>query len=487
MHFLTPTNPYQPDDTMTEEIQKEAEAGAALLMEKKMKRSSSTCAVENTRVSTKKFQKKMRYALVITLLITTFSGCIEQSPASPEPEPPMTPGSTVTGCVTADDGTSIPDVEVAFFSQKTLTDENGCFSFEGVSPGTGTLSVRKEGFAEVIVLVEARADVSVDTGTIILPQASGDIVRVEELPREEYVPGPDADTLIHYYIDMGFDEEGSVRVEYAQGTTVVTGLTTSTSSAFVFENNGAAGILFDFSEELKEIRVGDIVLVGSFGAEIEEYVFILPLQEDSAENEESQIFFGNYFGLHHNTPGLSTEMQMNHPVLRIGADTKGILAGVRDKNGLGLPNVEDEKKLYQIFFNKKMEKPAASVFNKRIMSIREDLVHPDLIRNLRGLVNILVSVPSGFQGLIAAVSGYSAVAWELCEAFREAVKEMKDHLKSEWMSLVNEEMKYIEKAELKEDLKKVYEELLQKKIEEREVLISQGGGCEGSEVREIEK
>jgi hypothetical protein len=228
-------------------------------------------------------------------------------------------------------------------------------------------------------------------------------------------------------------------------------------------------------------------LVGSFEAEIEEYACVLPLQEDSAEHEASYIFFKNYFGLPHTTRGLSTEMQMNHTILQGGAHPDSVLAGVRDKNGLGLPNVEDEKKLYEIFFNKKMEKPAASVFNKKIMNIHKDLVHPDLLRNLRGLVNIIASVPSGFQGFIVAVSGYSAVATELCEAFREAIKEMKDRLESEWMTLVNEEMEYIEKIKLKEDLKKVYEEILEKKKKEREILISQGKGCEGSEVKEIEK
>lgn len=396
-------------------------------------------------------------------------------------------------------------------SQRTLTDEKGCFSFENVDPGKNKLSVRKEGFSEVIVIVEAQKNGSVDMGTIMLPSKFEDITRIEELAEEEYVPGPDADNFIQYYTDMGFERTGAVRVEHTGRKTTITALATSTSSAFVFENDGAAGILFDFSERLKEIRVGNMVLVGSFGAEIEEYILLFPQEEiTSDEDEKSHKIFlekrkfvlsyssnpvgvSKDFSLLHRTCGFSggqTESSVSVSANTKGvlsANTKSTLPAIDKRIPLRFPNAKDEKEFYQIFYNKKMEKPAAHLFNKEIMRIREDLAHPDPLRNVRGLVNIIVSVPTGFQDLLLAVSGYSTVAVELCEALREAIQEMKERLENEWIELIDEEQKYIDLMEVSERLKKVYEDLLQKKIEEKEKIIEQGKGCEGSEVKKIEK
>jgi hypothetical protein len=234
-------------------------------------------------VARRKFQKKLSIAVIIVMIIQFFSGCMEQTPAT----------AHITGCVTAEDGSCIPGVKVTFLLKETFTDAKGSFSLE-VSPGTGKLSLSKEGCLEVAIVVKAVAKESIDTEPIVLPKKSGVIIKIEELTEEEYVPGPDADNFIQYYTDMGFDEIGAVQMECTAGTMNVFSLVTSTESAFVLEGSGTAGIVFDFSEEVKEIHTGDMVLSTAFDSD-EWHTDIPSLHDVEWGSEEDEKTFQKIF------------------------------------------------------------------------------------------------------------------------------------------------------------------------------------------------
>lgn len=144
--------------------------------------------------------------------------------------------------------------------QETLSDEEGYFSLE-CPPGAHRLSLSKEGFATTTIAVTLE-DTTVNTGTIVLLQSEY-IVTIEEV--EGYVS---QEKYIAYYTGKGFKELGTIRVEYTEGMPLyVTTLITSTQSVFVLEDEGATGVLFDFSTRTKEIYMGEFVLTAPFGGD----------------------------------------------------------------------------------------------------------------------------------------------------------------------------------------------------------------------------
>jgi hypothetical protein len=387
--------------------------------------------------SSKRVWKKKSAALIVLLVIA--SGCTDEAPA---------PAAAVTGSVVAEDGSSIAGVTVTCCSHETVTDDSGTFSFENLSPGGCRLSLHKEGFVEIVVFVEPRADTSIDTGEILMCEKHGDIVQIEELP-EDYVPGVEAEVLIHYYCDIGFEKGDSARVVYATGAVNVTSLTTATQSAFVVESSGAAGIMIDFSQQIKEIRVGDIALTAPFGGEIGERVSVfVPQESETAESEEEPFNWIEKKGATGFDRGVNIWGGILHPLsfraeegsslillqgtVSCGSTAAGgMLWGDTRIDGAGLPNAEDEKEFNKIFIEKKKKKPAAGEFNDKVADIIEDLLHPDFLRKAYGLVTILASLPTNFQEFLTAATDLYQVALELGEALKEAAVEMKAYLEKE--------------------------------------------------------
>lgn len=161
----------------------------------------------------KRFQKRVSIALAVILVFSSIPGCVEQ-----------TPPLTVTGCILSEDGGAIPEAKVAYLQYETFTDEEGCFSLEDVSPGTGDLSLSKEGCVTMTTIVTVTD--SVDVGTVVLPEKYGDIAVVEGAAK--YEPGVAAEDMIHYYSTMGFDELGTIKAEYAAEPIYITVLKSST-------------------------------------------------------------------------------------------------------------------------------------------------------------------------------------------------------------------------------------------------------------------
>ena len=257
----------------------------------------------------RRFQKKVPIILVVILVFQLISGCMEQ-------KPPL----TITGCILSEDGSHIPDVKVTYLQHETSTDAEGCFSLE-VPPGTGSLSLNKEGFIPIQTVVTVSD--SLDVGTIVLPKMYVDITVVEEVI--DYEHGSAAGDVIHYYSTAGFDEQGTIKVEYATITEPmhITVLVTSTQSAFVIEHDGALGIMFDFSEKHKELYMGDIIFTTAFGGEWDVHLF----------SEQELVW-----------------------------------------------NSEDDEEFRELFSEKMEEDSEAAEFIRKIENIVEDSVHPDVFR-----------------------------------------------------------------------------------------------------------
>ena len=257
----------------------------------------------------RRFQKKVPITLVVILVFQLISGCMEQ-------KPPL----TITGCILSEDGSHIPDVKVTYLQHETSTDAEGCFSLE-VPPGTGSLSLNKEGFIPIQTVVTVSD--SLDVGTIVLPKMYVDITVVEEVI--DYEHGSAAGDVIHYYSTAGFDEQGTIKVEYATITEPmhITVLVTSTQSAFVIEHDGALGIMFDFSEKRKELYMGDIIFTAAFGGEWDVHLF----------SEQEPVW-----------------------------------------------NSEDDEEFQELFSEKMEEDSEAAEFIRKIENIVEDSVHPDVFR-----------------------------------------------------------------------------------------------------------
>lgn len=260
----------------------------------------------------RRFQKKVFITLFVILVIQSISGCMEQ-------KPPL----TIKGCIVSEDGSAIANVKVSYLQKETFTDEEGCFALEA-SPGTGNLSLSKDGFIEVRTYIDVSD--SIDVGTMILLEKYGDITVIEEVT--EYEPGSAAENVFSYYSTTGFDELGTIKAEYAAVTEplYITVLVTSTQSAFVIESDGAVGIMFDFSEKRKELYMGDIVFTAAFGGEWYVQLF----------SEQELVW-----------------------------------------------NSEDDEDFQELFSEKMEEASDAAEFIKRIESITEDSVHPDILLRAR--------------------------------------------------------------------------------------------------------
>ncbi len=193
-----------------------------------------------------------RWSALLLILIMCLSECVTQAP-------PLKMAG-VTGYVIQEDGGGLPGVKVTNGVQETLSDEEGYFSLECL-PGAHRMSLSKEGFATTNIAVTLE-DTTINAGTIVLLESEY-ITSIEEV--EGYVS---EEKFIAYYTGKGFKVLGTIRVEYTEGMPLyVTTLITSTQSVFVLENEGATGVLFDFSTRTKEIYMGEFGLTAPFGGD----------------------------------------------------------------------------------------------------------------------------------------------------------------------------------------------------------------------------
>lgn len=216
---------------------------------------------------------RKQWVSIILMLILPFSGCVTQPPS---------PTAAVKGRVAAEDGIGIPGVKVTHDYGEAFSDDEGYFSLE-CSPGVCSLSFSKEGHAKMTIVITV-ADTGTDTGVIVMLQ-SEHVLHIEELTA--YVS---TENLIDSYIMKGFENLGTIRVEYTEGALYITTLVTSTQSGFVLEHQEAAGVVFDFSAYTKEIHMGEIGLTAPFGTD-EWHAFIEESWSSQEDEEEIQYNF----------------------------------------------------------------------------------------------------------------------------------------------------------------------------------------------------
>lgn len=435
-----------------------------------------------------RFKKNLGTILVIMMVIQVFSGCLDQKPPS-----------TVTGHVTAEDGSYIPDVKVTFLGKETFTDEEGYFSFD-VPPGAGNLSLSKEGFVEIAIVVEV-ADESIDTKTVVLPEEFGDIVRIGESTEEEYTPSPEAENLIQYYSGMGFDQIGTVRVEYTTGIMNITTLITSTKSAFVIESEGAGSIMFDFTEKVKEIRVEEFVFTASFDALPGEYVVTLQEEFEWGSAEDLEDFQRIFAEKNEEEPEPSEASEFIKSLMEIDEDSvhPDLLYIVHEptekihtKNVfLAFGGAEKEV----VLISPQQDVTSASQHDRKGLTRNFEPLY--LIQQHWGFINTVVH---GLHGVMYPPPKWGIVAWWQRQLKKFAALDKKRELVFERRKLEAEKRKleaekdtaendkmwsenYIEEIEEKkkelEELKKKLEEQ-KKELEEKEGKIS---GCNGYRLR----
>lgn len=356
-----------------------------------------------TRTPKNQHWKGLSLLMAVMMIVPYFSGCIDKT---------STATAMITGHVTAHDGSSIPQVKVTNLQHETMTDGEGYYSLKGVSPGVNKLSLSKEGFVETTIVVEPVADETIDVGSIELYKEFEDVKKIEELTDEECMPGPDAENLIQYYASLGFENVGTIRVEHTSGIMNITALATSTSSAFVLEGNGAVGILFDFSEMTKEVCLGNIFLGAPFGPDAEEYILILQEPEQNpggkedyeilfrkkmkylagSWNEKLMDFVEGLGGLSLFTTALEQvdEMRVRNVFINAPLDRDR-----KDENKPQRPqwgDKKDEKDYLEIFYREKAKTVARS-FNDKILGIYyEDILSPDGLRKIHGLLKIIALI-----------------------------------------------------------------------------------------------